>query len=78
MNRLHRWYGKSDHWRRMVENQALPWALDGIDWGEDVLQIGPGPGVTTDSLQYRAKHIEFLEIATRLLLPSNAGSQPRM
>jgi len=48
MNRLHRWYCKSGHWKRTVENQILPWALDGIDLGESVLEVGPGPGVTTD------------------------------
>jgi SAM-dependent methyltransferase len=66
MNRLHRWYCNTDHWRRTVENQVLPWALDGIDLGEDVLEVGPGPGVTTDSLRYRAKHVECLEIDTAL------------
>jgi len=62
MNRLHRWYCKSGHWKRTVENQILPWALDGIDLGESVLEVGPGPGVTTNWLRYRAKHVECLEI----------------
>ena len=62
MNRLHRWYCKSGHWKRTVENQILPWALDGIDLGESVLEVGPGPGVTTDWLRYRAKYVECLEI----------------
>jgi SAM-dependent methyltransferase len=62
MNRLHRWYCKSGHWKRTVENQILPWALDGIDLGESILEVGPGPGVTTDWLRHRAKHVECLEI----------------
>lgn len=66
MNRLHRWYCKTDHWRRTVEQQVLPWALEGIDLGEDILEVGPGPGLTTDSLRYRAKHVECLEIDTAL------------
>lgn len=66
MNRLHRWYCKSDHWRRTVENQILPWALHGIDLGEAVLEVGPGPGVTTDWLRHRAKRIECLEIDVAL------------
>jgi SAM-dependent methyltransferase len=62
MNRLHRWYCKSDHWRQTVRNEILPWALDGISLGESVLEVGPGPGVTTDWLQHRADRIECLEI----------------
>jgi SAM-dependent methyltransferase len=62
MNRLHRWYCRSGHWKRTVEGQILPWALDGIDLGESVLEVGPGPGVTTDWLRYRTKHVECLEI----------------
>jgi SAM-dependent methyltransferase len=62
MNRLHRWYCKSDHWRRTVENQVLPWALDGIDLGESVLEVGPGPGVTTDWLRQHVDRMECLEI----------------
>ncbi len=62
MNRLHRLYCKSGHWRRTVENQILPWALDGIDLGESVLEVGPGPGVTTDWLQRRVSRVQCLEI----------------
>lgn len=62
MNRLHRWYCKTGHWKRTVENQILPWALDGIDLGESVLEVGPGPGVTTDWLRYHARHVDCLEI----------------
>jgi ubiquinone/menaquinone biosynthesis C-methylase UbiE len=62
MNRLHRWYCKSDHWRRTIENQVLPWALDGIDLGESVLEVGPGPGLTTDWLRQRVDRMECLEI----------------
>lgn len=62
MNRLHRWYCKSGHWRRTVENQILPWALNGIDLGESVLEVGPGSGVITDWLRYCTKYVECLEI----------------
>ena len=34
MNHLHRWYCKSDHWRRTVENQILPWALMESTWAK--------------------------------------------
>ncbi len=66
MNRLHRWYCKSDHWRRTVKGHILPWALDGIDLGDSALEVGPGPGITTEELRYRAKHVECLEIDNAL------------
>ena len=62
MNRLHKWYCQSDHWKRSVHEQILPWALDGIDLGDSVLEVGPGLGVTTDWLRRRATQIDALEI----------------
>ena len=66
MNRLHRWYCKSHHWKQTATNEILPWALDGIDLGEAVLEVGPGPGVTTDWLRHRVKRLECLEIDVAL------------
>lgn len=54
MSRLHRWYCKTGHWKRSVENQILPWALNGIELGETVLKVGPGPDLTTEWLQHRS------------------------
>lgn len=62
MNRLHRWYCQSEHWKRAVTDEILPWALEGINLGESILEIGPGPGVTTDWLRHRVDNMECLEI----------------
>jgi SAM-dependent methyltransferase len=62
MNRLHRWYCRSGHWRRTVEERLLPWAIGGADLGPDVLEIGPGPGLTTDVLAARIPRLTALEI----------------
>src|SRR5262249_26310505 len=43
------------------EGDLLPWALEGVDLGDDVLEIGPGPGVTTDLLRGRARRLTALE-----------------
>src|SRR6516165_7436715 len=51
MNRLHRWYCRSSRWKRTLDNNILPWALSGIQLGEQVLEVGPGPGLTTDWLR---------------------------
>lgn len=62
MNALHRWYCRSDHWAREVRSRTLPWVLDGVDLGEDVLEIGPGPGRVTDVLQTLVPRLTSLEL----------------
>ncbi|MGE0460112.1 MAG: class I SAM-dependent methyltransferase [Vicinamibacterales bacterium] len=62
MNRLHRRLCASGPWRRHVREGLLPWALEGIDLGANVLEIGPGPGVTTDLLRRRVVHLTCVEI----------------
>ena len=40
----------------------MPWALCDIVPGDDVLEIGPGPGLTTDSLRDWAPRLTAIEI----------------
>ena len=59
------WYPRrvcrSGLWRRRLETDLLPWALRAVDLGDDVLEIGPGPGLTTDLLRARAPRLTALE-----------------
>ena len=61
MNRFHRWYCRSSHWERTVE-ELLPWVLGDTNLGERVLEIGPGPGLTTAVLARRVPHLTAVEI----------------
>lgn len=61
MNRLHRWYCRSDNWARSVE-KLVPWTLGQVDLGDDLLEIGPGPGRTTDILRTQADKLTAVEI----------------
>ena len=38
----------SPEWRAAVRDEMIPWAVGDIDLGDDVLEIGPGYGATTD------------------------------
>src|SRR5438128_10316662 len=38
MNRFHRLYCRSSHWRRTVRERLLPWALAGVHLGETLLE----------------------------------------
>lgn len=65
MNRVHRWLCRSNRWRKVVETRLLPWILNGVDLGANVLEVGPGPGVTTDLLCDRVGHLTCVEIDPR-------------
>ena len=62
MNWFHRQVCRSGRWRRRMETDLLPWALEGLELGDDVLEIGPGPGVTTDLLLARTQRLTALEV----------------
>jgi SAM-dependent methyltransferase len=66
MNLLHRRYCRSDRWARTVAREVIPSALDSVDLGDDVLEVGPGPGRTTDVLRHRVPRLTSLEIDDRL------------
>lgn len=66
MNRFHRWFCRTAFWKKALDSQIIPWALDGIDLGDNVLEVGPGPGMTTDVLRGRLSHLTSLEIDPRL------------
>jgi len=66
MNRLHRWYCRSSRWKTTLETEILPWSLGGIELGNDVLEIGPGPGLTTDWLRHRCRSLTCLELDQNL------------
>lgn len=61
MNLLHRRMCSSNLWNRKVA-EMLPATLDGIDLGDDVLEIGPGFGATTDVLAGLAPKLTSIEI----------------
>lgn len=65
MNRFHNWYCRSAWWRNTVE-QRIPWALNGVELGANVLELGPGPGLTTDFLRGRVETLTAVEIDPRL------------
>lgn len=77
MNRLHRWYCRSGRWKEKLETEILPWSLNGVELGSDVLEIGPGPGLTTDWLRNRCTRLTCLEVdrdLARSLEQRTAGS----
>lgn len=66
MNRIHRWLCRSGRWGRMLDQIIVPWVLSDVSLGDDVLEVGPGPGLTTDLLRARTAHLTALEIDSAL------------
>jgi SAM-dependent methyltransferase len=62
MNLAHRWLCRSARWKRTVETELMPWALNGVELGASVLEVGPGPGITTDVLRARVARLTCVEI----------------
>ena len=61
MNIVHRWYCKSDMWAKQL-TKGLTYATEGLDLGDNLLEIGPGPGVATGWFKERVAHVTAVEI----------------
>ena len=59
-------YLASPEWAAAVRDDLLPWVLGPEDLGDDCLEVGPGPGVTTDLLRARARRLTAVELDTAL------------
>jgi ubiquinone/menaquinone biosynthesis C-methylase UbiE len=61
MNSFENWFCASGLWRYLTERRWLPWALEGADLGEHVLEVGAGPGAATAELARRVRSVTSLE-----------------
>jgi SAM-dependent methyltransferase len=52
----------SAEWAEAVERWIIPWVLDSVELGDDVLEVGPGPGITTDVLRGCVPRLTAIEI----------------
>jgi SAM-dependent methyltransferase len=66
MNRLHRIFCRSEAWRSQLQQRLLPWVLGCADLGDDLLEIGPGPGLATEALRERTAQLTSIEVDARL------------
>ncbi len=62
MNTIHNLICSSGRWAGRVERELLPWGLNGVELGDDVLEIGPGFGATTRVLARRSGRLSVLEL----------------
>lgn len=65
MNIVHRWYCNSDRWAKQLW-EYMPLTLRGVDLGDHLLEVGPGPGKSTEWLRERVPHVTSVEIDPKL------------
>jgi SAM-dependent methyltransferase len=51
-----------DEWAAHLADELLPGVESGAPIAGDVIEIGPGPGLTTDLLRARAHHVTAVEL----------------
>lgn len=77
MNEDHAVLCSSPEWAERLRNDSLePLARD-IDFGAEMLEVGPGPGAATDWLRHRVERlvaVEFEEAAAQKLAARFAGT----
>jgi SAM-dependent methyltransferase len=61
MNANHRQLCESDEWGMYIRDELLPWVLGDRPLGDDVLEIGPGPGLTTELLRPQTARLTTVE-----------------
>jgi SAM-dependent methyltransferase len=63
MNLVHNVLCSSGRWAKLVERDLIPWGLDRVELGDDVLELGPGFGATTRLLVDRVPRLSVLELS---------------
>jgi SAM-dependent methyltransferase len=66
VNRFHRYYCASPGWARLVQTTLVPAVLEGAELGPRVLELGPGPGLTTRVLAGVAPDLTAIELDPEL------------
>jgi ubiquinone/menaquinone biosynthesis C-methylase UbiE len=66
MNAQHLQFCASAEWAEVVEHVLLPWVVDGRQLGDQVLEVGAGPGLVTDALRQRVPRLVAVELDRHL------------
>ena len=66
MNPEHLEVCASDEWREALRDHIIPYALADARLGDDVLEVGSGPGLTTDLLRVELPRLTAVELDAAL------------
>jgi ubiquinone/menaquinone biosynthesis C-methylase UbiE len=62
MNENHAELCPSPEWAAVIQDEVLPSLTQHADLGEDMLEIGPGPGAATEWLRQKVKRLNAVEV----------------
>jgi ubiquinone/menaquinone biosynthesis C-methylase UbiE len=62
VNRAHHVLCASQYWARHVKRELVPWGIEGVELGDDVLEIGAGLGATTRVLASELPKLTLIEL----------------
>jgi ubiquinone/menaquinone biosynthesis C-methylase UbiE len=62
VNKAHLEYCAGPEWRDTVIRHVIPGATAGLDLGDHLLEVGPGPGLTTDVLAKMVPRMTAVEL----------------
>lgn len=62
MNEAHLRICSSAEWGKHVEETLFPWVLGEVALGDELIEVGPGPGLTTDLLRHKVQRLTAVEI----------------
>jgi ubiquinone/menaquinone biosynthesis C-methylase UbiE len=62
MNENHAELCPSPEWAAVIQDEVLPSLTQHADLGEDMLEIGPGPGAATEWLRQKVKRLKAVEV----------------
>ncbi|HEY1323997.1 MAG TPA: class I SAM-dependent methyltransferase [Streptosporangiaceae bacterium] len=62
MNENHAKVCPSPEWAEHMQREVLPSLTEHTELGDEMLEIGPGPGAATDWLRHRVKRLTALEV----------------
>jgi len=81
MNENHAILCASPEWAAQIQTELLPALMSGVDLGQEMLEIGPGPGAATEWLRRRVRCLTALEVdqpAADRLTATYAGTNVRI
>jgi SAM-dependent methyltransferase len=77
MNENHAKVCGSAEWAEHIQTEVLPAVTSGVDLGDDMLEVGPGPGAATEWLRHKVARLTAIEVdddAAVLLKERYAGT----
>jgi SAM-dependent methyltransferase len=61
MNENHAQLCPSPEWAQYLQEEVIPAVADGVELGEELIEVGPGPGAATALLRHRVRRLVAIE-----------------